>query len=396
MPNHPSQDHPSWSSRSSRDDGYSRMNRDPYRDSDDSGRGRDAESSSYSQPGERNFYGRNTATQNYGAYRGARGEPWPRNEDRENYSAAPDYGRNDYGRSAEYFEDDPHPANRYHPAGRQYGASPGRQNQDYDNRSYGAGQGYGGSNTSYPQMQSPSRWRDYREQQQAFRGGEHHQGGWGDSFSQPQYGYGTPRSFDQPGFFRADDFSHQAGYTRSEYPEDSYLHGGYAAHGYSRQNQQVGRTIGTQDWQEREGAQRGAFGLQATHRGRGPQGYTRSDDRIREDICERLSEHHYIDASQIRVEVNQGVVTLEGSVDDRWQKYQTEDLVDATSGVKDIQNRLTVSRASRQSPEWTSQQAEQQTASQTGTNAQPGTQTTPAGLANGRKNDKTEQPERGH
>lgn len=104
-----------------------------------------------------------------------------------------------------------------------------------------------------------------------------------------------------------------------------------------------------QGWQERDDAQVGAFGMQS-HRGKGPRGYTRSDERIREDVCERLSEHHYIDASAIAVEVKDGVVTLEGSVDDRWQKYQAEDLIDATSGVKDINNRLTVKRPAQNEP----------------------------------------------
>ena len=33
------------------------------------------------------------------------------------------------------------------------------------------------------------------------------------------------------------------------------------------------------------------------HRGRGPKGYRRSDERIREDVCERLTEDPFIDAS---------------------------------------------------------------------------------------------------
>lgn len=424
MSNHPSQEQSAWGGRSSRDDGFGRMNRDPYRDQDYGGaqqrgwqqEGRSGrESSSFSPYGDRDFYERNPASQNYGAYRGGRGESWPRNEDRENYSAAGDYGRSD-----EYMEDNPqHPANRYHAAGRQqsgardYGSGQGYSSMQaggYGNRGFGSqgyegGQSFGGANAPYSQqLQSPSRWRDYRGQQQAFRGQQGQSGGyqgdWGDSFSQPQYAYGGERNFNQPGYFQAGDFSHQSGYTRSEYPEDSYLHGGYGAHGYSRQNQQAGRTLGTQDWQERAGGQRGAFGLQNSHRGRGPQGYTRSDERIREDICERLSEHHYIDASNIRVEVKDGVVTLEGSVDDRWQKYQTEDLADATSGVRDIQNRLNVSRASQQSPQWTSQPSAQQGTAGAGSTAQAGAAATAAqggtAATSGRKTSDKSDQERGH
>jgi osmotically-inducible protein OsmY len=99
-----------------------------------------------------------------------------------------------------------------------------------------------------------------------------------------------------------------------------------------------------QSWQECDNAQTGAFGMQS-YRGKGPRGYARSDERIKEDVCERLSEHHYIDATDVSVEVKDGVVTLEGAVGDRWQKYQAEDLTDTISGVKDISNRLTVKRA---------------------------------------------------
>src|SRR5262245_32238876 len=37
------------------------------------------------------------------------------------------------------------------------------------------------------------------------------------------------------------------------------------------------------------------------HAGRGPRGYRRSDDRIREDVCDRLCEHGFVDASDIEV-----------------------------------------------------------------------------------------------
>ena len=77
-------------------------------------------------------------------------------------------------------------------------------------------------------------------------------------------------------------------------------------------------------------------------RGRGPQGYERSDQRLTEDICERLTDDPDIDPREVRVQVNSGVVTLEGRVDDRWMKHHIEDLVDASSGVKSIENHIRV------------------------------------------------------
>lgn len=40
--------------------------------------------------------------------------------------------------------------------------------------------------------------------------------------------------------------------------------------------------------------------------------------------------------------VQSGVVTLEGRVDARWMKHHIEDLVDACSGVRNIENRIRV------------------------------------------------------
>ncbi len=46
------------------------------------------------------------------------------------------------------------------------------------------------------------------------------------------------------------------------------------------------------------------------HRGKGPKGYTRSDERIREDVNERLTDDGMIDASEIEVDVKNGEVLL--------------------------------------------------------------------------------------
>jgi hypothetical protein len=74
--------------------------------------------------------------------------------------------------------------------------------------------------------------------------------------------------------------------------------------------------------------------------GRGPKNYTRSDDRIREDINERLTDHPEIDASEIEVQVKDGEVTLTGTVDDRHTKRLAEDVADSVSGVKQVHNQI--------------------------------------------------------
>lgn len=79
-------------------------------------------------------------------------------------------------------------------------------------------------------------------------------------------------------------------------------------------------------------------------RGRGPKGYTRSDERLQEIICEMLTRDPDIDASEVSVAVKNGEVTLTGTVDDRRTKFLIEHRVDQCSGAKEIHNRLRVSR----------------------------------------------------
>lgn len=77
-----------------------------------------------------------------------------------------------------------------------------------------------------------------------------------------------------------------------------------------------------------------------TRSGKGPKNYKRSDERIREDVCEALIAHPEIDASDMEVEVKEGVVFLTGSVESRLVKRMAEDLVETISGVTDIRNEL--------------------------------------------------------
>jgi len=64
-------------------------------------------------------------------------------------------------------------------------------------------------------------------------------------------------------------------------------------------------------------------------RTRCPKGYRRSDERIQEEINDRLTEHGDIDATEIMVKVNGGVATLTGTVDDRNAKRLAEDLAES-------------------------------------------------------------------
>lgn len=76
------------------------------------------------------------------------------------------------------------------------------------------------------------------------------------------------------------------------------------------------------------------------HRGKGPVGYRRSDERILELVCEALADDDQLDASQIEVSVSNGGVTLSGIVDDGHAKHDAEDCACSIMGVRDVRNLL--------------------------------------------------------
>jgi len=61
-------------------------------------------------------------------------------------------------------------------------------------------------------------------------------------------------------------------------------------------------------------------------------------------VCDRLSQHWDLDASEIEVSVNGGEVTLTGSIADRDQKFRAENIADAVGGVNEVHNQLRVRR----------------------------------------------------
>lgn len=81
-----------------------------------------------------------------------------------------------------------------------------------------------------------------------------------------------------------------------------------------------------------------------SHRGKGPKNYQRSDERIREEVCERLTMDHDVDASDVEVTIAESRVTLSGTVPDRHSKRLAEDIAESVVGVKDVDNQLRVAR----------------------------------------------------
>ena len=60
------------------------------------------------------------------------------------------------------------------------------------------------------------------------------------------------------------------------------------------------------------------------YRGIGPRGWTRPDERIEDDVCERLRVDGAIDARDIGVTVAGGEVTLQGTVGSRRERHLAE------------------------------------------------------------------------
>ena len=79
--------------------------------------------------------------------------------------------------------------------------------------------------------------------------------------------------------------------------------------------------------------------------GKGPKGYKRSDDRLREEVCETLAQHPEIDASEVEVSVEESTVLLTGSVPERRMKYLDEAAIEKVWGIEDIVNQIKVSRS---------------------------------------------------
>lgn len=79
--------------------------------------------------------------------------------------------------------------------------------------------------------------------------------------------------------------------------------------------------------------------------GFGPKNFQKSDESLREDVCETLLRDTVVDASDIEVKVVDGVVNLSGTVSNRHEKHHAEEIIARLAGVREIQNQLRVLRS---------------------------------------------------
>jgi osmotically-inducible protein OsmY len=193
---------------------------------------------------------------------------------------------------------------------------------------------------------------DTRRGRRSYRGGEFDRSAedYGGGYGAERYGRSYPdygarggergsagNDYDR-GFYGADQ-----GYRNPRGPHgDTWGYRGERS-GWDRFSDEVSSWFGDDDAERRRerDALQGDQGAQH-HRGRGPKGYTRSDDRIREDVNDRLTDDPHVDASEIEVSVSNREVTLTGMVNSRFEKRHAEDLAESVSGVSHVQNNLRV------------------------------------------------------
>jgi osmotically-inducible protein OsmY len=141
----------------------------------------------------------------------------------------------------------------------------------------------------------------------------------------------------------------QNSYGGSSRPSNFRGYGGYGGGDYGERGAYGGygrSEFGSRD--ENRAQRESGSSEQGQFRGRGPKGYRRSDERIREDVCECLTDDERLDASNIDVTVKDCEVTLSGTVSSREDKRRAENLIDRLSGVKDIHNQLRVANETGQ------------------------------------------------
>jgi hypothetical protein len=286
-----------------------------------------------------------------------------------------------------------------------YARSSGRERGGEYGRDYGAAQdyrNYGSSQGTYESRRSARGYGDYDEgrnyerdwerkgfePERRYVSGETQRNSWNDRGSTADMSYG--RNYgggyrDPEARFSSRDFGRESSYGGQSYGAQSYGdqslgqsgYGGYGGQPYSSYGSGSYGTRGYGGYgrEEERGEPRSgeSFGQQLRETGqrfigkvkrafRGPKGYRRSDDRIREDVNDRLSEQYDLDPSEIEVSVTSGEVTLTGRVETRRDKFLAEEIADDVNGVTDVHNQLRVGRAQTSSTTGTAAGATQESA----------------------------------
>ena len=163
-------------------------------------------------------------------------------------------------------------------------------------------------------------------------------------YNQSAYGGYTGRDMGRRNFDNVNDMYRGNRPARNMYGGDTANHGNANQGGYDRDwwdktRDEVSSWFGDDDAERRRNSDRR---MDTSYRGRGPKDYNRSEDRIREDVCDRLTDDSWLDATDVQVQVLGNEVLLRGNVSSREQKRRAEDVVESISGVRNVENRIRV------------------------------------------------------
>jgi osmotically-inducible protein OsmY len=232
------------------------------------------------------------------------------------------YGQSRYGNSGDSSR---HDDRNYHYEGGSYEGGYGNRgyHDDDDYSSYGRYGQYDRGNRNYG-----------NSDHQYDRGNYGSSGGYGNSNFGSSYGrgydYNRGQRYDQGSIGSVGNYGTVGSYGNEQYRDRGV---------WDKTRDEVSSWFGNEDAERRREMDRR---FTAEHRGKGPRGYSRSDDRIKEDINDRLSDNPYIDASDVEVSVTNGEVVLSGKVADRHDKRRAEDIAEGVSGVRNVENRIRV------------------------------------------------------
>ena len=225
--------------------------------------------------------------------------------------------------------------------GRQYGYNEGNFDDQYEPKRK-AWQNTGGYGNQYGQQQNE--WR----QDTGYQGRQD----WG----RGRVNTGMETGYENKGYqnrdyesnygsqYGAGQYREQRDRSRNMYGGDTRNYGnmnqgGYDRGWWDRTKDEVSSWFGDEDAERRR---RRDEQMSGGYRGKGPKDYHRSEDRIREDVCDRLTDDDMLDATNIQVQVQGDEVILTGNVNSRDQKRRAEDLVESISGVKNVENKIRV------------------------------------------------------
>jgi hypothetical protein len=256
---------------------------------------------------------------------------------------------------------------------------PGYGQQRYGQRGYGQ-QGYNqqgnfgqqGYNQRGNYGQQDYGQQGYNQQGNFGQEGYNQQGNYGQQ-DYGQQGYDNQPAYGQQGFAapNRDRFREAYDYDRGRYlyprEDDWSRHEGnneWRRSGMGVQNRSENRYNPANRGYESGYDLAGRYGWEqgpennGPYSGRGPRGYQRSNDRIYEDVAERLTDNGRLDASDISIHVDNGEVTLTGQVDSRRAKRLAEDIADSVRGVRDVHNQLHVAQQDQGNQNQTGKQSQ--------------------------------------